>query len=91
MPKYLIEREIPGAGNLTPQQLHAISQKSCSVLNGLGPQIQWMESYVTGDKVYCVYIAPNEEMIREHARQGGFPANRVAEIKSIIDPTTAEG
>jgi hypothetical protein len=91
MPKYLIEREIPGAGNLTPEQLHAISQKSCSVLNGLGPQIQWMESYVTGDKVYCVYIAPNEEMIREHARQGGFPANRVAEIKSIIDPTTAEG
>jgi hypothetical protein len=91
MPKYLIEREIPGAGNLTPQQLHAISQKSCSVLSGLGPQIQWLESYVTGDKVYCVYIAPNEEMIREHARQGGFPANRVAEIKSIIDPTTAEG
>jgi hypothetical protein len=91
MPKYLIEREIPGAGNLTPQQLHAISQKSCSVLSGLGPQIQWVESYVTGDKVYCIYIAPNEEMIREHARQGGFPANRVAEIKSIIDPTTAEG
>ncbi len=91
MPKYLIEREIPGAGNLTPQQLHAISQKSCSVLSGLGPQIQWLESYVTGDKIYCVYIAPNEEMIREHARQGGFPANRVAEIKSIIDPTTAEG
>ncbi|MGA3165664.1 MAG: DUF4242 domain-containing protein [Terriglobia bacterium] len=91
MPKYLIEREIPGAGNLTPQQLHAISQKSCSVLSGLGPQIQWLESYVTGDKIYCVYIAPNEEMIREHARQGGFPANRVAEIKTIIDPTTAEG
>jgi cell division inhibitor SulA len=91
MPKYLIEREIPGAGNLSPQQLHAISQKSCSVLSGLGPQIQWLESYVTGDKIYCVYIAPNEEMVREHARQGGFPANRVAEIKTIIDPTTAEG
>jgi hypothetical protein len=84
MPKYLIEREIPGAGNLTPQQLHAIAQKSCSVLSGLGPQIQWLESYVTGDKIYCVYIAPN-------ARQGGFPANCIAEIKSIIDPTTAEG
>ena len=91
MPKFLIEREIPGAGNLTAQQLHTISQKSCSVLSGLGPQIQWLESYVTGDKIYCVYIAPNEEMIREHARQGGFPANRVAEIKTIIDPTTAEG
>jgi hypothetical protein len=90
MPKYLIEREIPGAGNLTPEQLHAVSQKSCSVLSALGPQIQWVESYVTGDKIYCVYIAPNEEMIREHARQGGFPANRVAEIKSMIDPTTAE-
>jgi hypothetical protein len=91
MPKYLIEREIPGAGNLTPQQLHAIAQKSCSVLSGLGPQIQWLESYVTGDKIYCVYIAPNAEIVREHARQGGFPANCIAEIKSIIDPTTAEG
>ena len=91
MPKYLIEREIPGAGNLTPDQLHAISQKSCSVLSGLGPQIQWLESYVTGDKIYCVYIAPNEAMVREHAQRGGFPANRIAEIKSIIDPTTAEG
>jgi hypothetical protein len=91
MPKYLIEREIPGAGNLTPQQLHAISRESCSVLNALGPQIQWVESYVTGDKIYCIYISPNEEMIREHARQGEFPANRVAEIKSMIDPTTAEG
>jgi hypothetical protein len=90
MPKYLIEREIPGAGNLTAEQLHAISQKSCSVINKLGPQIQWVESYVTGDKVYCVYISPNEEMIREHARQGGFPANRVSEIKTVIDPTTAE-
>ena len=91
MPKYLIEREIPGAGDLSPQELQAISQKSCGVLRGLGPQIQWVESYVTGDKVYCVYIAPNEEMIREHARQGGFPANRVSEIKRVIDPTTAEG
>ena len=91
MPKYLIEREIPGAGNLTPDQLHAISQKSCSVLSGLGPQIQWLESYVTGDKIYCVYIAPNEAMVREHAQRGGFPANRIAEIKSIIDPTTSEG
>ena len=90
MPKYLIEREIPGAGNLSTEHLHAISQKSCSVLNKLGPQIQWVQSYVTGDKVYCVYISPNEEMIREHARQGGFPANRISEIKTVIDPTTAE-
>ena len=90
MPRYLIEREIPGAGKLSEDQLHAISQKSCSVLNQLGPQIQWIESYVTDDKVYCVYIAPNEEMVREHATQGSFPANRVSEIKSVIDPTTAE-
>ena len=90
MPKFLIEREIPGAGDLSPQELQAISQKSCGVLRELGPQIQWVESYVTGDKVYCVYVAPNEEMIREHARQGGFPANRVSEIKRMIDPTTAE-
>ena len=90
MPKYLIEREIPGAGKLSHQELHAISQKSCGVLNKLGPQIQWKESYVTADKIYCVYIAPNEEMVREHARQGGFPANRISEIKSVIDPTTAE-
>jgi hypothetical protein len=90
MPKYVIEREIPGAGKLSPQQLQAISQKSCGVLKGMGPQIQWIHSYVTGDKVYCVYIAPNEEMVREHARQGGFPANRVSEVTSIIDPTTAE-
>lgn len=89
MPKYLIEREIPSAGKLTPQELQAISQKSCSVLHRLGPQIQWVQSYVTGDKVYCVYIAPNEEMIREHARQGEFPANRISEIKTIIDPSTA--
>ncbi|MBS0569063.1 MAG: DUF4242 domain-containing protein [Proteobacteria bacterium] len=90
MPKYVIEREIPGAGKLSPQELHAISQKSCGVLSGMGPQIQWLQSYVTGDKIYCVYIAPNEAMVREHARQGGFPANRVEEVKSVIDPTTAE-
>jgi hypothetical protein len=90
MPKFLIEREIPGAGDLSAQDLQAISQKSCGVLKNMGPQIQWVESYVTDDKVYCVYIAPNEEMVREHARQGGFPANRVSEIKSVIDPTTAE-
>ena len=90
MPKYVIEREIPGAGKLSPQELHAISQKSCSVLGGMGPQIQWLQSYVTDDKIYCVYIAPNEAMVREHARQGGFPANRVSEVKSVIDPTTAE-
>jgi hypothetical protein len=90
MPKFLIEREIPGAGDLTAEELQGISQKSCGVLSGMGPQIQWVQSYVTGDKVYCVYIAPNEEMVREHARQGGFPANSVAEVKSMIDPTTAE-
>jgi hypothetical protein len=90
MPKFLIEREIPGAGNLSQQELQGISQTSCGVLQKMGPQIQWLQSYVTGDKVYCVYIAPNEEMIREHAKQGGFPANRVSEIKSVIDPTTAE-
>ena len=90
MPKFLIERELPGAGELSQQELQAISQKSCGVLNQLGPQIQWVQSYVTGDKIYCVYIAPNEELVREHARQGGFPANRVSEIKSVIDPTTAE-
>ena len=90
MPKYVIEREIPGAGRMSRDQLHAVSQKSCSVLSGLGPQIQWVESYVTDDKIYCIYIAPNEEMIREHARQGGFPANRISEIRTLIDPTTAE-
>lgn len=90
MPKYIIEREIPGAGNLSAQDLQAVSQKSCSVLKNMGPQIQWVQSYVTGDKVYCVYIAPNEEMIREHAEQGGFPANSISEVKSVIDPTTAE-
>ncbi|HEY8203813.1 MAG TPA: DUF4242 domain-containing protein [Pyrinomonadaceae bacterium] len=90
MPKYVIEREIPGAGNLSPQQLQGISQKSCSVLQNLGPQIQWVESYVTPDKIYCVYIAPSEDMIRAHAQQGGFPANKISAIKTIIDPTTAE-
>ena len=90
MPKFVIEREIPGAGKLSAQELQVISQKSCSVLNQLGPQIQWVHSYVTGDKIYCVYIAPNEEMVREHAKQGGFPANLVSEVKSVIDPTTAE-
>jgi hypothetical protein len=89
MPKYIIEREIAGAGQLTADQLQAVSQKSCSVLGKLGPQIQWVESYVTDDKVYCVYIAPNEELVRAHAQQGGFPANRVAAIRRIIDPTTA--
>ncbi|MBA2735286.1 MAG: DUF4242 domain-containing protein [Pyrinomonadaceae bacterium] len=91
MPKYVIEREIPDAGKLSAQDLQAISQKSCNVLNQMGSQIQWVQSYVTDDKVYCVYIAPNEEMVREHARQGEFPANRVSEVKTIIDPTTAEG
>lgn len=90
MPKYVIEREIPGAGNLSPDQLRAISQKSCGVLRNLGPQIQWLHSYVTQDKIYCVYIAPNEALVREHASQGGFPANRVSEVKTIIDPTTSE-
>ena len=90
MPKYVIEREIPEAGNLTQEQILGISQKSCSVLKSLGPQIQWIESYVTQDKIYCVYIAPNEAMVREHAKQGGFPANRVSEVKQIIDPTSAE-
>jgi cell division inhibitor SulA len=90
MPKYVIERDLPGAGKLSSQELQAISQKSCSVLSGLGPQIQWLQSYVTDDKIYCVYIAPNAEMVREHAQRGGFPANRVSEVKRVIDPTTAE-
>lgn len=90
MPKYVIERELPGAGALSAEQLAGISQKSCGVLSTLGPQIQWVHSYVTADKIYCVYIAPNEEMVREHAKLGGFPANRVSEVKAIIDPTTAE-
>jgi hypothetical protein len=90
MPKYLIEREIPGAGKLSQQELRGVSEKSCSVLQKLGPQIQWVQSYVTGDKVYCVYIAPNEEMVRRHAAEGGFPANKISEIVGMIDPTTAE-
>ncbi len=91
MPKYVIERELPGAGNLSKQDLTAISQKSCGVLGELGPKIQWVESFVTQNKIYCVYIAPNEEIIKEHASKGGFPANSIEEIKIIIDPTTAEG
>lgn len=91
MPKYIIEREIPNAGKLSKQELQVISQKSCNVLNNMGPQIQWVESFVTDDKIYCVYNAPSEEVVREHARQGEFPANRVSEVKTIIDPTTAEG
>ena len=90
MPKFVIEREIPGAGKLSPAELKAISQKSCSVLRSLGPQIQWVQSYVTDDKIYCVYNAPNEEMVRRHAKEGGFPANSVARVAAIIDPTTAE-
>lgn len=90
MPKYVIEREIPGAGKLSSEQLKGVSQTSCGVLSNMGPQIQWLHSYVTGDKIYCVYIAPNEELVREHAKQGGFPANSVNEVATIIDPTTAE-
>jgi hypothetical protein len=90
MPKYVIERDIPGAGKLSANELRVISQKSCGVLGKLGPGIQWLQSYVTADKLYCIYIAPNEEIVREHARQGGFPANRISEGKNVIDPTTAE-
>lgn len=90
MPKFVIEREIPEAGKLTKDQLHAISQKSCGVLNELGPQVQWVESFVTGDKIYCIYIAPDETMVRKHASMGGFPANRVSQVRTRIDPTTAE-
>ncbi len=90
MPKYVIEREIPGAGKLKPQELQAVSQKSCEVLRNLGPQIQWVHSYVTDNKIYCIYIAPNAELIREHARKGGFPANQVSEVRTVIDPTSAE-
>lgn len=89
MPKYVIEREIPGAGKFTAEQLKGISQASCAVLNKMGTQIQWLQSYVTTDKLYCIYIAPNREMILEHAKQGGFPANVVSEVATIIDPTTA--
>lgn len=90
MPKYVIEREIPGAGKLTTADLQGISAKSCGILRELGPSIQWVESYVTDDKIYCVYIAPNEALVREHARQGGFPVNKVSEVKTVIDPTTGE-
>ena len=90
MPKYVIERVVPGASNMTPAELKAMSQRSCNVINQLGPQIQWVQSYVTDNKIYCIYVAPNEEMIREHARLGGFPANQVAQVKTIIDSTTAE-
>jgi Protein of unknown function (DUF4242) len=90
MPKYVIEREIPGAGQLSTSELQTISRKSCEVLQALGPDIQWVESYVTQDKIYCVYIAPDADIIREHARCGGFPANSIAEVRTVIDPTTAE-
>lgn len=90
MPKYVIEREIPGAGKLTPEELKAISQKSCAVLGKMGPEIRWLESYVTGDKFYCVYIAPDTVAVRKHAEQGGFPANRISQVTRMIDPTTAE-
>lgn len=89
MPKFVIERELPGAGKLTADQLQGVSQKSCSVLQKLGPEIQWVQSYVTDNKIYCVYIAPNEGLIREHAKQGGFPANSIQEVRRMIDPTTA--
>ena len=90
MPKYVIERDIPGAGKLTAHELQGISQKSCGVLQSMGPQIQWVQSFVTDDKVYCVYVAPNEEAVREHARKGGFPANRISRVRTTIDPPTAE-
>jgi hypothetical protein len=90
MPKFIIERELPGAGDLSAQQLQGVAEKSCSVLRDLGPRIQWVQSYVTDNKIYCVYIAPNEEMVREHAKRGGFPANSIKQIKLIIDPTTAD-
>ncbi len=90
MPRYLIERELPGAGNLSPDDLQAIARKSCDVLAGLGPTIQWVQSYVTDDKIYCVYLAPDEAPIHEHARRGGFPADSVAMVSTIIDPTTSE-
>jgi hypothetical protein len=90
MPKFVIEREIPGAGDLSPEQLKAVSQTSCGVLRNLGPSIQWVHSYVTDNKIYCIYNAPSEDLIREHARQGGFPANAVSRVRTIIDPTTSE-
>jgi hypothetical protein len=90
MPKYVIERNIPNVGALSHSELADVSQKSCSVLRSMGPEIQWVQSYVTGDKIYCIYIAPDERTIREHAERGGFPADRISEVKSIIDPTTAD-
>lgn len=90
MPRYVIEREIPGAGDLSQEELHSISQKSCAVLRDLGPQVQWVQSYVTHDKIYCIYIAPDEASVRKHAELGGFPANSIAQVSSVIDPTTAE-
>jgi hypothetical protein len=90
MPKFVIERDIPEAGSLSSEQLQAISQKSCGILREMGPEIQWVESYVTDDRIYCVYVAPNEDAVRKHAQQGGFPANRISQIRSVIDPTTAE-
>ncbi len=90
MPKFVIERDLPGAGKLSTQELHGIAQKSCGVLSAMGPHIQWVQSYVTDDKIYCIYVAPTEEAVREHAKQGGFPANRVSLVRSVIDPTTAE-
>ena len=91
MPEFVIEREIPGAGNLSDAELQEIARKSVGVLNDMGPRIKWLHSYVTGDKVYCVYISPNEQLIKEHASQGGFPANRISEVSAVIDPTTSEG
>ncbi|MDJ0784233.1 MAG: DUF4242 domain-containing protein [Desulfosarcinaceae bacterium] len=91
MPKYIIERDLPGAGDLGDDQIQGISQKSCQVLSDLGPQIQWVESFVTDDKIYCVYIAPNAEMVKQHAEAGGFPANRISQVRRMIDPTSAEG
>jgi hypothetical protein len=91
MPKYVIERDIPGAGKLSPAELRSISQRSCAVLDRLGPKIQWVQSYVTDDRIYCVYIASAEEVVREHAKQGGFPANRISQVRTVIDPTTSEG
>ena len=90
MPRYVIERDIPGAGKLSQEELHSISQKSCAVLQEIGPQVQWVQSYVTDDKIYCIYIAPDEESVRKHAEMGGFPANSVAQVRNVIDPTTAE-
>jgi hypothetical protein len=90
VPKYVIERMVPGASKMSPDELRTLSMRSCSVLNQMGPQIQWVQSYVTENKIYCVYIAPNEELVKEHARLGGFPANHVAQVKTIIDPTTSE-